>query len=262
MLAAAVAVGAVVTMLIQINIQVLGSWDDRWEAFNGTHVYQVASKPTLMYATLYLGYGTAYFRNPVNVYYLQTVRSGSAGGARDLGRYLPIRIVIRSGSLPTNTYIAWTDPYGGATRKLYFVSSTNRAYVLGMYRTSSGSDVNVAVPVYYVVEGTQVRLYPMERAAVSASEACNTVRNAGLGGSTNVVIAVLENRALNCASFSWSSATVGWTQVASSVTSAPLYPSPRYYQVTVTSGSDTVTIFLSYWYAVDADPGFFAVKPG
>jgi hypothetical protein len=262
MLAAAVAVGAVVTMLIQINIQVLGSWDSRYAAFNGTHVYQTGTMLTTTYKTLYLGYGTAYFQNPVDVYYLQTVLSGSTGGASDLGRYLPIRVFIESGSLPTNTYITWTDPYGGATRKLYFVVDTSRAYVLGMFTASSGAGVNVAIPVYYVVEGTQVRLYPMEKAAVSTTEACNTVRNAGFTGAYNYVYAVLDSQNYDCAFSSWSSTTVGWTQVASSVTSAALYPSPTYYQVTVTSGSDTVTIFLSYWYVVDADPGFFAVKPG
>jgi hypothetical protein len=260
--AAAVALGAVATYFLQINLVVLGSWDSRYAAFNGTHVYQTAATITTTYKTLYLGYGTAYFQNPVNVYYLQTVRSGSIGGARDLGRYLPIRVVVESGSLPTNTYITWTDPYGGATRKLYFVTGTNRGYVLGNYKSSSGSLVNVAVPVYYVVEGSQVRLYLMEKAVVSTTEACTTVTNAGLGGSSNVVIAVLDNQSYDCGRKRWSSVTVGWTSVASSVTSASLYPSPLYYKVTVTSGSNTLTLFLSYWYVVNADPGFFAVKPG
>jgi hypothetical protein len=262
MLAAAVAVGAIVTILVQVNIKVLGSWDSRYAAFNGTHVYQTAATITTTYKTLYLGYGTAYFRNPVNVYYLQTVLSGSTGGARDLGRYLPIRVVVESGSLPTNTYITWTDPYGGATRKLYFVTGANRGYVLGNYKSSSGSLVNVAIPVYYVVEDSQVRLYPMEKAAVSASEACNVVKNAGFTGAYNYAFAVLDNQAYDCAFNSWSSTTVGWAQVASSVTSVSLYPSPAYYKVTVSSSSGTITIYLSYWYVVDADPGFFAVKPG
>jgi hypothetical protein len=55
---------------------------------------------------------------------------------------------------------------------------------------------------------------------------------------------------------------VGWMSVASSVTSALLHPSPLYYKLTVASGSNTLTLFLSYWYVVNADPGFFAVKPG
>jgi hypothetical protein len=262
MLAAAVAVGAIVTILIQVNIKVLGSWDSRYAAFNGTHVYQTAATITTTYKTLYLGYGTAYFQNPVNVYYLQTVRSGSIGGARDLGRYLPIRVVVESGSLPTNTYITWTDPYGGATRKLYFVTGTSRAYVLGMFTASSGAGVNVAIPVYYVVEGSQVRLYPMEKTGVYASEACSVVRNAGFTGAYNYVYAVLDSQTYDCAFNSWSSTTVGWAQVASSVTSASLNPSPLYYKVTVSSDSSTISIYLSYWYVVNADPGFFAVRPG
>jgi hypothetical protein len=260
-LAAAVAVGAIVTIVIQVNVNILGSWDVRYAAFNGTHIYQTGPMINVPYRTLYLGYGTAYFQNPVSVFYLETVRSGSAGGAADLGRYLPIRVVVTSGSLPTNTYITWTDPYGGATRRLYFVAGANRAYVLGMYRTATGAHVNVAIPVYYVVEGTQVRLYPMERAAVSASEACNVVRNAGFTGAYNAVISVISNQAYDCAFGSWSSTTVGWVSVASSVTTASLYPSPTYYAVSVTSGSSSLIIYLSYWYAVNADPGFFAVKP-
>jgi hypothetical protein len=262
MIAAAVAVGAVVTILIQINIQILGSWDSRYAAFNGTHVNQTGPMISTTYKTLYLGYGTAYFQNPVSVYYLQTVRSDSAGGARDLGRYLPIRVVVQSGSLPTDTYLTWTDPYGGATRKLYLVSGSNRGYVLGMYNDSSGSGVNVAIPVYYQVEDSQVRLYPMEKAAVSTSEGCSIIKNAGFTGAYNYIFAVLDNYAYDCADNSWSSTTVGWTSVASSVTTASLYPSPTYYQVTVTSGTDTLTLYLSYWYVVDADPGFFAVQPG
>jgi hypothetical protein len=262
MFAAAVAVGALVTIVIQINVQVLGSWDGRYAAFNGTHVYQIAPMIATAYKTLYLGYGTAYFQNPVSVYYLQTVRSGSTGGARDLGGYLPIRVIVESGSLPTNTYITWTDPYGGATRKLYFVTGTNRGYVLGMYTTSSGAQVNVAIPVYYVVEGSQVRLYPMEKAAVSTSEGCNVIANAGFTGTYRYIFAILDNQSYDCAFSSWGSTTVGWASVASSVTSASLYPSPTYYKVTVTSGTNTVSLFLSYWYVVSADPGFFAVKPG
>jgi len=260
--AVAVAVGVVVTIVIQVNIKVLGSWDSRYAAFNGTHVYQTSPMLATPYKTLYLGYGTAYFQNPVNVYYLQTVRSGSVGGAKDLGRYLPIRVVVESGSLPTNTYITWTDPYSGATRKLYFASGSNRGYVLGTYTASTGATVNVAIPVYYVVEGSQVRLYPMEKEAVSASEACSVVRNAGLGGAYNYVFAVISNQAYDCAFNTWSSTTVGWARVASSVTTASLYPSPTYYRVVMTVGSSTISLYLSYWYAVDSDPGFFAVKPG
>jgi hypothetical protein len=262
LLAAAVAVGAIVTIVFQINVNVLGSWDSRYAAFNGTHVYQTGSMPNLPYRTLYLGYGTAHFQNPVSVYYLERVRSGSAGGLADLGRYLPIRVFIESGSLPTNTYLAWNDPLSGVTRKMYFVAGTDRAYVLGTYRTSSGATVNVAIPVYYVVEGSQVRLYPRERSAVATSEACNVVRNAGFGGAYNYIFAILDNQSYDCAFSSWSSTTVGWTLVTSSATTANLNPSPVYYSVTITSGSNRVTIYLSYWYAVSADPGFFAVLPG
>jgi hypothetical protein len=116
--------------------------------------------------------------------------------------------------------------------------------------------------VYYVVEGSQVLLYPMEKAAVSASEACNVVRNAGFTGAYNYVYAVLDSQTYDCAFNSWSSTTVGWAQVASSETSVSLNPSPLYYKVTVSSGSSTISLYLSYWYVVNADPGFFAVRPG
>jgi hypothetical protein len=262
--AAAIVLGAVGTYLIKLNVYALGSWDSRYATFNGTHVYQTAAMITTTYKTLYLGYGTATFKTAVTVYYLQTVRSGSAGGTSDLGRYLPIRVVIESGSLPTNTYITYTDPASGATRKLYFVSGANRAYILGTYKPTSTSTAVAAIPVYYVVEGTQVRIYPMEQTTINTyiTEACNTVKNANLGSNTNHVFAILNNQYYDCTTKKWNTVTVGWTSVASSVTSASLYPSPTFYKVSVTSGTSTLTIFLSYWYAVNTDPGYFAVKPG
>jgi len=264
--AAAVAVGAVVTILIQVNINVLGSWDDRYAAFNGTHVYQTSAMITTAYKTLYLGFGTAYFQNPVNVYYLDKVRSGAGGGNGDLGKYLPVRLIVTSGSLPTNTYIKWVNPLASTdTRAIYLVSDSSRGYVLGRYYASgAGVWVDVAVPIYYKVSGSSVLIYPMEKSAVSASEGCNVVKNAGspFTSAYKYVFAVLDNQYYDCAYNSWSSTTVGWVQVASSVTTASLYPSPTYYSVSVTSGSSTITLLLSYWYVVDADPGFFAVKPG
>jgi hypothetical protein len=260
--ASVVAVGAAVLVIINMNVVVVGSWDVRYTTFNGTHVYQTAAMPATTYKTLYLGYGTAYFRRAVNVYFLQTVRSGSTGGVADLGRYLPIRVVVESGSLPTNTYIRWTDPLSGATRAMYFVASTNRAYIIGTYRSSSGSTIVAAIAVYYVVDGSHVRLYPMEKATVQTTEACNVVRNAGISGSAYEVYAVLENQAYSCSARKWVSATVGWALVASSAATAALYPSPNYYKVTATSGPNTLSIYLSYWYAVNVDPGFFAVKVG
>jgi hypothetical protein len=258
--AVAVAVGAMVSILIQVNVYALGSWDSRYAAFNGTHIYQTGPMISTPNKTLYLGYGMAYFQNPVTVYYLQTVRSGSTGGAADLGRYLPIRVVVRSGSLPTNTYITWTDPYGGATRKLYFVAGSNRGYVLGTYVRPDGLKVGAGIPVYYVLEGSQVRLYPMEKDAVAVNEACSVVRNAGLDNAADkiIIFAVLDNWYVDCYYNQQGNFPVGWTTVASSVTSAALYPSPTYYKVTV----DNVDIYLSYWYAVDRDPGFFIVRPG
>jgi hypothetical protein len=256
-IAAAVAVGAMVSILIQVNLYALGSWDDRYAAFNGTHVYQTGPMISTPNKTLYLGYGMAYFQNPTSVYYLQSVRAGSTGGTADLGRYLPIRVVVLSGSLPTDTYIAWTDPHGGSIRKLYFVSSARRGYVLGTYvRPTDGKTINAAIPVYYVVEGSQVRLYPMEKDAVAVNEACTVVTNAGLGGAESFVFAVIDSYFFKCGDTLQDYYEVGWALVASSVTSAALYPSPTYYKVTV----NNVDIYLSYWYVVDKDPGFFAVK--
>jgi hypothetical protein len=257
-----VTVGAMVTIMIQVSIKMLGSWDSRYASFNGTHIYQTGPMIDTPYKTLYLGYGTAHFQNPTNVYYLRKVKSDAIGGDADLGKYLPIRIVVESGSLPTNTYIEWKDPLSGATRKLYFVAGTNRGYVLGTFRARTGATVNVAIPVYYVVEDSQVRLYPMEKTAVNTGEACTVVRNAGFGGAYNSIYAILNKEAYDCAFGRWSSTDVDWAQVTSSVTTASLYPSPTYYRVTMTVGSSTLSIYLSYWYTVDSDPGFFAVKPG
>jgi len=261
-LAAAVAVGAIVTIIIQINVQVLGSWDDRYAAFNGTHVYQIGPMISTSYKTLYLGYGTAYFQNPTSVYYLDKVRSGAGGGNGDLGKYMPIRLMVTSDSLPTNTYLKWVNPLASTdTRAIYLVGGTTRGYVLGRYYASgAGVWVDVAVPIYYKVDGSSVLVYPMEKAAVNTAEGCNVVKNAGspFTSTYKLVYAVLDGQYYDCAYNSWSSVTVGWVSVASSVTSASLYPSPTYYQVTV----NNVVIYLSYWYVVDTDPGYFAVKVG
>lgn len=259
--AAAVAVGAIVTIIIQINLQVLGSWDDRYAAFNGTHVYQTAPMIATTYKTLYLGFGTAYFQNPTSVYYLDKVRSGAGGGNGDLGKYMPIRLMVTSGSLPTNTYIKWVNPLASTdTRAIYLVDGTTRGYVLGRYYASgAGVWVDVAVPIYY--KGTDsVLIYPMEKASVNGAEGCTVLKNAGspFTSAYKYVYAVLDGQAYDCAYNSWSSVTVGWVSVASSVTSAALYPSPTYYKVTV----NNVDIYLSYWYVLDTDPGFFAVKVG
>ncbi|CAG25649.1 hypothetical protein PyrSV_gp30 [Pyrobaculum spherical virus] len=261
-MAAAVAVGAIVTIIIQVNLQVLGSWDDRYAAFNGTHVYQTGPMISTSYKTLYLGFGTATFQNPVSVYYLDKVRSGAGGGNGDLGKYLPVRLMVTSGSLPTNTYLKWTNPLVSTdTRAIYLVSGTSRGYVLGRYYASgAGVWVDVAVPIYYKVSESSVLIYPMEKAAVNPSEGCTVLKNAGSPFTSiyKYVYAVLDGQAYDCSYSSWSSTTVGWTSVASSVTSAALYPSPTYYKVTV----NNVDIYLSYWYVVNADPGYFAVKPG
>ena len=214
------------------------------------------------YKTLYLGYGTAYFQNAVSVYYLADVKSGGGGGNSDLGKYLPVRLIVTSGSLPTNTYLKWTNPLSSSdTRAIYLVSGTNRGYVLGRYYASgAGVWVDVAVPIYYKVSGSSVLIYPMEKSAVNTGEGCTVLKNAGspFTSTYKYVFAVLDNYAYDCSYNSWSSTTVGWTSVASSVTTASLYPSPTYYKVTV----NNVDLYLSYWYVVDKDPGFFAVKVG
>jgi hypothetical protein len=261
-LAMVLAVGAVMTVVVQVKYFILGSWDVRYAAFNGTHIYQTGPMINVPYRTLYLGYGTAYFRNPVSVFYLETVRANSAGDAADLGRYLPIRVVVTSGSLPTNTFITWTDPYGGATRRLYFVAGANRAYVVGTYRLPDGTPFIAVIPMRYVVQDNHVYFYPVERGAFDITEACNIALASGFDIPRRHVVPVISNRIFDCVSRTWTWERVRWVLVASSVTTASLYPSPAYYEVPVTVGSNSLIIYLSYWYAVNADPGFFAVKPG
>jgi hypothetical protein len=207
-----------------------------------------------------LGYGTAYFRNPVNVYYLRKVFAGGVSG--DLGGYLPVLLIIESGGLPTNTYITWTDPYTGRVRKLYLVSGANRGYVIGEFTWIDTPSV-ASIPVYYRVVGNVVYIYPMEQSAVATYEGCSILRNAGFTGTYYQMWAVLDSRYYDCLSWFWSVVLpVDWARVASSATSAELRPSPTHYMVTVNVGGGRVTIMLSYWYAVDSDPGFFAVRIG
>ena len=254
-------VGTTMYLVLQINITTaLASWDPRYAAFNGTHVYQKSPMLATPYKTLYLGYGTAYFRNPVNVYYLRKVYAG--GEDVDLGRYLPVVLIVESGSLPTNTYITWTDPYSGRTRKLYLVLGANRGYVIGQYQWYAGTYSVAGIPVYYRVVNNAVYIYPMERSAVDTGEGCSVVRNAGFPGQWYDIYVVPNGVAYDCVNAEWMSVPVGWELVASSATVVELKPSPTHYMVTVNVGNSRVTIMLSYWYAVNRDPGFFAVKVG
>jgi len=251
-------VGATMYMILQINIvSVSASWDSRYAAFNGTHVYQTSPMPDTPYKTLYLGYGTAYFKNPVNVYYLRKVYAG--GEDVDLGRYLPVVLIVESGSLPADTYITWTDPYSGRTRKLYLVSGANRGYVIGQYHWYGILSV-AGIPVYYRVVGNVVHIYPMERSAFNPSEGCQILLNSGFYGNWYDMYAILDNVVHDCLGGGSFGVPVGWELVASSATMAELKPSPTHYTVTVDVGNSRVTIMLSYWYAVNRDPGFFAVK--
>jgi hypothetical protein len=266
-LALAVVIGSVMVMVVQMRVVALGSWDPRYAAFNGTHVYQTGLTPNVPYKTLYLGYGTAYFQNPVNVYYLERVRSGSTGGLADLGRYLPVRVIIESGSLPTDTYIAWTDPLSGVTRKMYFFGGTDRGVVIGTYQLPSLGVVIAGILVHYRVEGSEVLIYPMTAtlsSTIANSQVCPVLRSSGLASTSQYhLFVVTRNTYFPCGSTLWSTATPGWTMVASLVTTATLRPSPQpYYVVDATVGSSRLKIILSYWYAINADPGSFVVKVG
>ena len=254
-------VGTTMYMVLKIDVtSVLASWDPRYAAFNGTHVYQTSSMIPTPYKTLYLGYGTAYFQNPVSVYYLKKVFAG--GEDTDIGRYLPVVLIVESGSLPTNTYITWTDPYTSRVRKLYLVSGANRGYVIGEYHWYGTPSV-AGIPVYYRVDNNIVYIYPMEQGAFNPYEGCPILRNSGFYGSWYDMYAVLDGTLYDCLYGGWMAGIpVGWELVASSATVAELKPSPTHYMVTVNVGSSKLTIMLSYWYAVRQDPGFFAVRVG
>jgi len=253
-------VGTTMYMVLKIDIiNVSASWDPRYAAFNGTHIYQTSPMPDTPYKTLYLGYGTAYFRNPVNVYYLKKVFAG--GADFDIGRYLPVVLIVESGSLPTDTYITWTDPYTGRVRKLYLVSGANRGYVIGEYHWYGTPSV-AGIPVYYRVIDNVVYIYPMERSAFNPSEGCPILSNSGFYGNWYDMYAILDNVVHDCLAGGSFGTPAGWELVASSATIAELKPSPTHYTVTVNVGGSKLTIMLSYWYVVNQDPGFFAVRVG
>ena len=258
----AIVMGVGTTMYVVLKIDIAGvmaSWDPRYTTFNGTHVYQTSPMLATPFKTLYLGYGTAYFQNPVDVFYLKKVFSG--GQDNDLGRYLPVVLIVESGSLPTNTYITWTDPQTGRTRKLYLVSDTNRGYVIGEYHWYYTYSV-AGIAVYYRVVGNFVYIYPMERSAFNPGEGCPILLNSGYIATWYDMYTILDDAAWDCKYGGWFGAPVGWERVASSTTTAELKPSPTHYMVTVNVGNSRVTIVLSYWYAVNQDPGFYAVRVG
>ena len=261
LLAVVIGVGATMYLVLKINMGgALASWDPRYAGFNGTHVFQMDPMPDRRFKTLYLGYGTAYFQNPVNVYYLRKVYVN--GYDSDLGGYLPVVLIIESGRLPTDTYIKWTDPRSGRLRALYLVSGTNRGYVLGEYYWDGLFSI-AGIPVYYKVIGNMVYIYPMERDAFNQIEACNVLMSFHCCAESFRVFFVTDDLFHECLYWGWEDvAHVDWALVASSATMAELRPSPTHYMVPVELDSSKLTIMLSYWYAVNQDPGFFAVRIG
>jgi hypothetical protein len=237
------------------------SWDHRYATNNGTHVYQTAPMIGTPMKTLILGYGTATFGNPTDVYYLRKVFRGGQDG--DLGGYLPTVLIIESGSLPTNTYIEWNDPRTNRPRKLYFVAGSDRAYVMGPYYWLSDYSAAI-IPLTYHVVGQFVFVYPREHATTNIQEMCAVIRNAGFSGTVyNDAYFVLGDASpWDClyGGYFGSPDIIDWAQVASSATSASLFPDPTHYRVTVNVGNSRITIVVSYWYMVDRDPGFFAVR--
>jgi len=264
--ALATVVGVYTSFVININVLDVThwpvSWDPRYATYNITHLYQTAPMIGTPYKTLILGYGTAQFRNPTNVYYLHRVHSGGRDG--DLGGYLPTVLIIESGSLPTNTYIEWTCPVSNHVRKLYFVANSHRAYVIGPYHYDGMYSVAI-IPVYYRVNGNNVFIYPMERPAVNINEMCSVIYGAGYPNANfrDAFFVLGDSSFFDCLDYSFfdSPNRLGWVRIASSATSAPLNPSPTHYRVTVNVNNNRITIVLAYWYAVDRDPGYFVVRP-
>jgi hypothetical protein len=170
-------------------------------------------------------------------------------------------MIIESGPLPTNTYIGWTDPYSGRIRKLYLVSGTNRAYVIGHYHWENALSV-AGIPLYYVVDGNMVRFYPMEFGAVRLNEACSILRSSGLTGTYYDLYSALDDGWLyDCLDYTWVGASLGYESAGRGKT-VSLYPDPPQHIVTVNVGNSVVKLVLTYWYAVRQDPGNFIVKVG
>ena len=261
--ALAATVGVYMSFVIDINVASWDiSWDPRYATYNTTHLYQTAPMIGTLYKTLILGYGTAQFRNPTNVYYLHKVYDGGRNG--DLGGYLPTVLIIESGSLPTNTYIEWTCPASNHVRKLYFVANSHRAYVIGPYHWHAYYSVAI-IPVYYRVDDSYVFIYPMDYSAVNINEMCNVIHDAGYPNANfrDAFFVLGDSDNYDCIIHDFFDApyVLHWERIASSATSASLNPSPTHYRVTVNVNNNRITIVLAYWYAVDSDPGYFVVRP-
>jgi len=262
LLVAAVVATSTVTVWVMVNFIVLGSYDPRYSAFNGTHVVSTAPMFTYSYRFLYGGPGVLTSESTATVYFLNIIRDTAYVKDHDLGKFLPVRVTVASGSLPKDTYISWNDPAYGRARKLYLFSASNVALIMGTYTTSLGT-AGAAIVVWYYEESTgNVIFYPMARSEVSnPSSLCNVLKNAGFGTSANSLFTVVDSQQYDCGTNSWTSTTIRWGSVGSG-TYLTLRPNPTYYLVRVTGTNYAVDLYLSYWYFSTTDPGFFAIRPG
>jgi hypothetical protein len=189
----------------------------------------------------------------------------AVGGTSDLGRYLPIKVYVESGSFSEITYLSWTDPISGTNRTIYFDRVHELAYVIGLYWHPVYGRSTAVIPMKYWNDGPEVFFYPLStEMGVNEDAICMAVRKSGLSPTPRIhIFLVLDRYYYRCETMiDVPNANIGWTLVSSGTT-VPLYPSPRrYYSVTVTSGSNRAIIYLSYWYAINTDPGAFAVKVG
>ncbi|MBD6956113.1 MAG: hypothetical protein F9Y92_05685 [Thermoplasmatales archaeon] len=271
LIAAAVALGTVVTIYVSIVMKILGSYDTGYASFNGTHVVSTGTFPSLSYVYLYGGYGTAYFTSAVtSVVSFECVGSYCQPGL-NFGRYFPVLIEVVSGSLPSGTNIVVTPPYGrtGGTCLVvfYFDTANMVAYVAGTSDTSTsqcGFAWTVPLKMYKDPTGRYYWLYPLARnyGTWSTSTACSVAKGTAAG--YYYALSIMTGEAYDCAFAKWGSATIKWYTHASSTTTAAL-PNPSagfsgWIIQTITGTGYTLKVYYAPLFFMQG-PQPFAVKP-
>ena len=212
-----------VMLVFKVVVLVIGSYDSSYADFNGTHVVS-KTLPSTTYVYVYGGGGgTATYTSATTTYRYQCFGSVCTPES-DFGAYFPVLITVNSGTYPFGTIIEVNQPYGRTTYKVRIVLySDGNGWVAGQSASGFGpGQIGYSVPVkwYQSSDRSRIWIYPIDKSRLSRglSEGCSV---AGLGGAVyRFVVSLQTNERYMCSSSSWGVATLKFSTIASSTTTA------------------------------------------
>lgn len=223
-LAAVISLSAV-TLVFKVVVAVIGSYDNTYASFNGTHI---VSNPRNLPRTTYVyvyggGGGTATYSSGTTTYQYQCFGPTCVPGS-DFGAYFPVLITVNSGSYPFGTTIEVNQPYGRTSYRVrVMLYADGNGWVAGQSATGLGpGQIGYSIPVrwYRSTDGRQIWIFPVDKSRIarSLSEGCTIAR---LGGAAfRYVVSIQTGERYDCSASSWGSGTFKFSTIASSTTSA------------------------------------------